>query len=475
MKKLLNIALCTLVLAGCSDFLDINPKYEVTDKDMFTSAEGYEDALYGVYGEMGDIKSLYGENMSMVFPEICAWNLLAGMSSTWQQLANANWDHMNSRGVFDDIWKNGYIVIGHVNNIINHLDNDKPDFPNVDLYRGEAHALRAFLHFDLLRTFAAPYDSDNAALQAKAIPYVKNYSYALTGYSSVKDAYAKVLEDLSIAEANLARDAQLVQAVRTNAADGFTSCRAIHLNLYAVKALRARVCWTMGDMANAAKYAREVIDSEKFPLMTAADFNNFESGAIHMKETIFGLYSTVYMDKSALHLRYNTGTKPLRLDQEVLDLYGDTGNGTDRRVRAWFDPEFLYLTKQLNKASLSSGSTGAYSGSAFPGWNAIRIPEMYYIVAEAFMESDPSLAMQYFDKVIESRGMQPFAERPAGTITPLNIYEERRKEFIGEGQHWFNMKRLKRSIQNGSMVIPGTDETYMPRISKSLEDDLRTN
>ena len=49
MKKIKNIliaAVCVLALGSCEKFLNVNPKGEVFDQDMFTTAEGFEDALY---------------------------------------------------------------------------------------------------------------------------------------------------------------------------------------------------------------------------------------------------------------------------------------------------------------------------------------------------------------------------------------------------------------------------------------------
>lgn len=40
------------IFLGGGNFLDINPESEVVNDDMFSTAEGVEDALYGVYMSM---------------------------------------------------------------------------------------------------------------------------------------------------------------------------------------------------------------------------------------------------------------------------------------------------------------------------------------------------------------------------------------------------------------------------------------
>ena len=55
MEKIILLACISLFFLGCGNFLDINPESEVVNDDMFSTAEGVEDALYGVYvdGERG--------------------------------------------------------------------------------------------------------------------------------------------------------------------------------------------------------------------------------------------------------------------------------------------------------------------------------------------------------------------------------------------------------------------------------------
>lgn len=51
-------------------------------------------------------------------------------------------------------------------------------------------------------------------------------------------------------------------------------------------------------MANAAIYATQVVDSEKFPLVEPTEVQDFLAGVLSPKETLFGIYSTSYLDTS---------------------------------------------------------------------------------------------------------------------------------------------------------------------------------
>ena len=59
MKKIIYMLLIASRGWSCDSFLDVNPKAEVIDEDMFSTASGVEDALYGVYSALSN-SYLYG-------------------------------------------------------------------------------------------------------------------------------------------------------------------------------------------------------------------------------------------------------------------------------------------------------------------------------------------------------------------------------------------------------------------------------
>ena len=54
MKKFTKILLigCLLVMVSCNNWLDVDPKSQVKDKDLFASEMGFKEALSGVYSLM---------------------------------------------------------------------------------------------------------------------------------------------------------------------------------------------------------------------------------------------------------------------------------------------------------------------------------------------------------------------------------------------------------------------------------------
>lgn len=88
----------------------------------------------------------------------------------------------------DGIWSGMYKVVADCNNIIEHIEKASNDiFENGEgekcKIHGEALAMRAFIHFDLLRLFApAPAQNENGTW----IPYVKSSESVINNKMTVE-------------------------------------------------------------------------------------------------------------------------------------------------------------------------------------------------------------------------------------------------------------------------------------------------
>lgn len=468
MKRTFAIIAAALTLCSCSGFLDVNPKGEVFDNDMFVSAEGYEDAIYGIYAELGTAQYLYSDYMYWI-PEALGINVTISDNGL-QYMATTQWTAFNATSIRNGVWKAAYAAINHLNNIIDHIEKgEENEFKNTLLYKGEALGLRAMIHFDLLRLFGAPVWAD-AADKERAIPYVSKYSFSITPFSSVDEAYEKIIADLTEAERCLAADETLLPAQRDNRSDGgFTSCRIIHMNLYAVQALLARVYWSRNDLDNAALYAQKVIDSGKFTFRDKAAFVQYDNGTLDLHETIFGLYSKTSNSNNAKKYGLTTSGGQFILASDWKALYQDNSasTGTDYRFSAWFDG--THLRSLVNNSYIEG--TESYTGKSILGINILRISEMYYIMAEAVMNSDPDAATVWYDKAVTSRGLDALSAS-GNTVSADILFRERRKEFYGEGLHWFDMKRLGKDIQaDPSTLLSGKDvNTYKIPVPTAEEE-----
>lgn len=321
--------------------------------------------------------------------------------------------------------------------------------------------MRALTHFELLKLFGPPYWAEDA-VKKQVLPYVTKYSFDIKDFDSYDKVYDAILSDLGRAEKYLAEDEALVPAERNKTANSFTDARIAHMNLYAVQALTAKVYWSRNDLDNAEKYAEKVISSGKFSFRPVSAFVQPDNGTLDLHETIFGLFvndETAMMKK--LSLAETVGASALNLATDYAVLYEkNAGASTDYRLSAWFDPAIPACRKMVNSIFIAGNNT--YNGKSILGYDVIRLPELYYIIAEANITKDPAKAKEYFDKVLKSRGRETL-EESGEALTKDLLFEERKREFYCEGFTWFDMKMERKDILTVSgKELPGdVAATYM--------------
>ena len=463
MKKMKYIILCLcaamgLTFTSCSDFLDITPEGQVNRDQQLSTEEGIEDALYGAYSQLRSL-SLYGQELSFSSLEIMAQTLWCygelSSAKTINALGRYEYTYSAVEDIFESVWVKMYENISNVNSVINSpLIANASSYPYT-IYRGEALALRAFMHFDLVRLYAEQYTVNPAA---DGIPYATQFSLNTPDFESLAKNYEHIIADLLEAE-QLLDDEDRYEGTRN-----FMLDRQIHLNKYAVKALLARVYLTMGNKEKALAYAVEVIDSRKYILKEKTEVVNDLAGVLSRKETLWGVYYANFFTQVNAKLQQTTSYYSLDLRNDFMELYEKDAAGIDFRVEAYFSTvdmgggDAKYRLCKLTDIYEKNNNVGQRPSDLILGINMIRIPEMYYIAAECLLDTDHDAAMNYYNEVRVHRGLDPLGEED-GKLTIERINDERYKEYIGEGQTFFNMKRQNLSIKSHDATI---EEPYKP-------------
>lgn len=454
MKKMkyIILLLCAVVLGttSCDDFLDITPDGQVKRDPLLSTPEGIEDAMYGVYSQMRQ-QTLYGQELHFSTLEILSQTLWCYGNSAITAMSGYDWEHSSVKGIFEGVWTAMYKNISNVNSILDApLVANATEFPYT-LYRGEALGMRAFMHFDLVRLFAAQYTVNPAA---DGIPYATEFSLKTPDFESLEKNYEHIIADLLEAEALLADEGEF------EGAGNFMLDRQIHFNLYAVQATLARVYLTMGNNEMAAAYAQKVIGAGKFSLKEKTEVINDVAGVLSRKETIFGIYFPGFYTNVSGKLQQVTSYYSLDLRDDFMSLYEKDASGLDFRTMAYFSEsgvgdEMKYRLSKLTDIYELNNMVSNRPEDLILGINLIRLPEMYYIAAEALLDSDYDTALSLYNDVRVHRGLDPLEEEKALTVELIN--DERYKEMIGEGQTYFNMKR-----QNLSILSHDGKSTYNP-------------
>jgi len=436
-KIIVSIFILTILsqFYGCKKWLNVLPENETEATKLFSTERGFQEALSGVYTLMSEAE-LYGRELTFGLTDVIAqqYGSLHEMSPYfYTQYFEFKID--KSLQLSDAIWKKQFNAIANVNNILAFIDKNEPVFTSVTshaLIKGEALAIRAFLHLDLLRLYA-PHEIANNE-KVNWLPYVDEFSKN-TSQSLSFDAFIdKLLNDLSNAEKLLKVDPILTGKQLT---DLYFKNRNYHLNYYAVKGLMARAYLYRGNRNQEAfNCAKEVIDAQQnkglFPFVSALDATNPDRNKrdrTFSTEHIFTLnirslqsFITGYVSQVQNGLAL-TPREPLT---DLFESYADYRKEyfeTDGTVQSV--PSKLWQVDPLKKNTYKMPM--------------IRIAEMYYIASETTTDAEEATA--YLNKVRQARNIPVALANLDAEMLKTEIYKEYKKEFFGEGQLFYYYKR----------------------------------
>lgn len=422
---------CSLSLFSCSEWLNVKPQTEIAKDDMFNNQNGFRDALIGAYIRLSS-RELYGGEVS--------WGPLEFFAQNWECTAESNeerlsmFKHKETEGQLGQIFNNQYKVIADLNSFLEIIDSKKSVFDHsyYELIKGEALAMRALCHLDILRLFGPmPNDVTNKEI----LPYVKTVSRLSHDYYNYEDYTKLLLEDLDVAEALLAEVDPIIGKTEI---DGFWAKRPIRLNYYAVKALKARYWLWVGNKEKAAECARKVINAE---LKDKKLFRLGIKNDIKIKdytlscEHIFGIYvSDLY---SRVDNAFMSNPKYYQNENKVTKELFDEGEKNDIRLELW-----TTITHNSNPYFICNKFSQETEKTTDPRFNLmpmIRLSEMYFILMEA--SSDYTEVNKLYENFCEARKItaQNITEE---TQLKLILKNEYHKEFTAEGQTFYAYKRM---------------------------------
>ncbi|EDM35416.1 hypothetical protein PBAL39_13140 [Pedobacter sp. BAL39] len=481
-KLLIGLILLSGFLSSCKKWLEVQPESEISAPILFSTESGFIEALNGIYNRCTE-SDLYGGELTFGTLEVLAQNYTMNQDDNMKYRQTSLFNYKNREFIDrkDKIWIGLYNGIVNTNLILENIDEKKNIFNgnNYSVVKGEALALRAYLHFDALRMFAASYVRNPSA---KGIPYVTKYSKDVTPMSTVAESIDLMIKDLEAAKELLTidpiRSASYVVGypVQTDTTlNGeekspqlFLQNRRHHLNYYAVCGTLARIYLYKNDKVKALSNALEVINSKKFPWTSPSDFIAFEEAKkdrILYKELVFGWY----IPGAADDIRdkwFTSGTSKFYLQDDLGKIiYETAGTGADdNRYKQWLSSIAQpsgERTSDIVKYRRNPLSKEENANLHYLMAPALRLSEMYYIAAECTATSNLIGAADYLNKVRAARGMVGIEAASEEQLT-TELLKEARKEWLAEGQMFYMYKRLNRPIsgQTGSF-IPASDNIYI--------------
>lgn len=457
---------------GCSKFLDETDPSNFTMDNYFTRPEHAQSVVNAIYQSLVSIPTGdYGG---------APWMMVEFSTGLANTEYGQSVDNLNIRNLVNTAdnnhsaqkWTTSYRGIGNANLAIAKIPGINMDSVQKKKYLGEAHFLRAYFYYDLVRIFGKiplitePVDAKSPTVYSPQSPE--------------EDVYKLIVDDLQTAEQS---------GLPWTDASG-------HANMGAVKTLLSSVYLTMAgyplQKGNdyyklAADKANEVITSGQFSLFTSYDdLHNLakQNTGEHIFMVQFSASTwTTSLDFQKFILPYTKDISLLNNRTGAIyaaDEFVATYEAGDKRA---LDHQFFYRTYTLShdrNTTVNLGGNYLYkffdvqantvtgtSGLNFP---LLRYPEVLLIYAEASNEaSGPTQAAYDAINLIRQRAqLANLSGLTQGTFREA-IWRERYHELCYEDKVWFDMVRLRKvyNVTNGHFDdFVGHKFTYGPVLSE---------
>ncbi len=462
MRIIKHIATAVLTLAlifSCEDRLEVVPEDSVATNTVFGSFATINGTVVGIYSknQSGDLNG----NPQLI-SEFMADNVnFVGSFPSLQEIDQ--YETLATNATIDNIWFDGYELIGAANNVIANLPNVNVEEindltqANVETFVAEARFLRALTNFRLVNHFAQPFQFSNGT--NLGIPLVDrpfeggDISEFQLERSTVNETHAFIEEDLIAAASALPAD-------NGNRAEAG-----------AATALLARLYLYREQWADAANFANTVINSGEYTLANDYDFyddnpNSSEHIFVVINTPTDGPQEATVSDEVYVNF-FNPapgGRGDAPFSQDLLDAFA--AEAGDRR----FD--------ELSQAATDAGGNATFFTTKYPDIvnNAsdgmeLRITEMYLIRAEGNLRNGTTIGDTPLNDINLLRSRAGLADLTSVNLDAILL--ERRKEFCFEGHRRMDLLRNNLNLRpdNGAASAPGADKVIFPIV----EDETTNN
>ena len=437
--RVISFFLLTTVFLSCTKTLDVEPSYSLDASASFKSIDDFDFALIGAYSAFRN-NNYYGSSDAFssaysLLPDFLSDNLVETNESLGNEEVFSQWFFAADEPQVEATWLAAYNIIAKSNLILsNNIDQfSAKNGGAVNRIKGQALAIRGWVHFDILRYWVDDYDRNSTK---PGIPYITQFNYKQKpSRGNVKQTYDQIEKDL--------RDARNLLS-NTDRDVNQNGGRA-YIDTLAIDGMMARAFLYSNQMDSAIQYASYVINA--LPLAQPDDFKNIWTDA-SISEVLWacdfeagqGGPGTEAFDPSTNRSQYGPDPGLLALYDPANDIrypvyFQDYPSGNGSRI---------VFTKYLAKQPQLARPDGVVN------FKVLRTGEMYLVRAEAFARKGAAFEQQALDdlntlRLARINGYTPISVSGSQLLDEIAI--ERRRELVGEGHRFFDLKRTTRTVQ----------------------------
>jgi hypothetical protein len=490
--KLINKAFLSLALTGsllvssCDSLLQVDPRQSIDANGALTTPDAMNAALNSVYAKLRSTRN-YGRDLFALS------DALADVGVTTSNSGRLIGENNNQPGSHfqSGFWQNSYYAINEANLILAALSSvEGASTAQLARWEGEAKFLRGLYYFDLVKVYSyiptAIYQP--GVIDQGGIPLVTEgiitSGPALSRQApraTIDEVYAQIYRDLEDAK-RLLGAGRGVQYGSGAAASALLSRVALYRGDYPKVVTEAGLALAsnVGTVLSGAAY----VNGWRAPVNPESMFEvrfALAEESIGVNESLQSTYTALLnlTNKNAqggwgdfipnATVRGFFGLSPLQIGTPATDNNNwDVNRNSDVRAQLFTTGNTVRgAGRQIENTKFMSKSGFAYADNV----PVIRKSEMHLNRAEAnYHLKNESAALTELNAFKALRGLP--AVTLAGNALLEEILLERLKEFIGEGQRFFDLKRYGRAIVKTTPAVnlPFDDFKILPPIPQREVD-----
>ncbi|KGO94351.1 RagB/SusD family nutrient uptake outer membrane protein [Flavobacterium subsaxonicum] len=444
LKKIFILTLAAGALYSCNDAYEIIQPGELNYDNAFENVSDLNLALNEVYD------NVIAEDI-IAFTSVVTDETAIADQNGGQNLDEYRFQIFATNDYASDFWLDNYTTIMYANRILEKADGVELDSTDATTLQddiderlrivSEARALRAYSHFQLLSYFSTDLKNDSA-LGVILMDHVSTKEEQLPR-STNGEVFNFINEDLDFAQEN---------------ASLLVGNGPSQITPRAINALRARISAYRGLYEEAKAYAVLAITGSTGLATTEAAYKQIWSD-VSLTEVIWGLERPSGKTGIVSNWFFNSATYAggpfldmgrnlyAELTEDSNDYRGRTGVfiGATSIIAEDYATVFDYKNSDVLIIAKYPGVSGLLLNNRV---KAIRLPEMYYIKAEAEVAAGDLVAarntlqeIKTARAIVKANAVQIPAFENA-TQAWKAILDERRIELCYEGHRYIDLKRL---------------------------------
>ena len=460
-----------LFFGGCNSWLDVKPYDSMAEDQLYSTENGIQRALNGLYLSLAS-NDLYAENLGGGAIDVLGQRYKLSSGHTYYDLSEYKYTNDGPKGTFEAIWKAAYKLIADCNEFLEKVPEhqDLLSHVNYRMSMGEALAIRTLLHFDMFRIFGPVYSEANK--KESSIPYYNVVTDVTRPILPADELVEHLFADIDSAIVLLSEDVILTEGIVKD--EDFWDYRNLRLNYYAVWALKARMCWYLGDeyADEAYRIATTLLEGKDPKTNEANNFNTAftpVSQTVAVKDRVFfceELFALHNMKRTTMYKELFSSDLEddnilLSTESYINKLYDEPN---DYRRHSWEVATGRQTSGLMVFVKYAEQTENRSDPYLYEIQSMLRLSELYLIAAAT--TNDDVVASSWLEKLRMIRGYQ---SGMVGSDVQTTLRQEWEKEFYGEGQYYYYLKR------NGITSVSGPNGSKKPNYIIPLPESETDN